>query len=272
MKRKKIGLALSGGGARGWAHVGVIKALEAEGIKIDFIAGTSIGALVGGVHASGSLQALEEFGLTAKTTTTLSLIDLALSPRGLVSGKKLEKLLTSRFLRQKVENTKIPFTAVAVSIETGKEVHITKGNLFEAIRASIAIPGIFTPLQKGMDYLVDGGLTNPMPVDVVRKMGADIVIAVDLNHEVRSGTAKPTKWYMNLGRHIKRSPTMIDIVGNTINILQKKLTQSNLHIYPADIVIQPALGTIKLFDFHKAKEMIALGEKATEIAIRYFVF
>jgi NTE family protein len=177
-KVKKIGLALGGGAARGWSHIGVIRVLEKAGIPIDYIAGTSIGSLIGGVYASGKMDALEDLALKLDVKKVMGYLDMAYSKNGLLDGKKVKTLLSGHFTKKRIEDVRIPFIAVATDIETGKEIQFKSGNLVEAIRASISIPGIFTPVKKGKMYLVDGGLVNPVPVNVVRQMGADIVIAV----------------------------------------------------------------------------------------------
>jgi len=181
-KGLKIGLALGGGSARGLAHVGVILALEAYNIPIDIIAGTSIGSVVGSLYAAGaSINQLEEAALSMKKSKTLFLIDLVLPHSGLISGERIEEMLNDLFLEGKTFNDlKIPFTAVATEIESGAEVILNQGKLIDAVRASISIPGIFTPVKYGDYYLVDGGVVNPVPVDIVKMMGADIIIAVSL--------------------------------------------------------------------------------------------
>ena len=181
-KGLKFGLALGGGSARGLAHVGVILALEAYNIPIDIIAGTSIGSVVGSLYAAGaSIDQLEEAAFSMKKSTTLFLIDLTLPHSGLISGKRIEEMLNDLALEDKTfDDLKIPFAAVATDVESGAEVILNQGKVIDAVRASIAIPGIFTPVKYQDYYLVDGGVVDPVPVDVVQKMGADIIIAVSL--------------------------------------------------------------------------------------------
>ena len=181
-KGLKFGLALGGGSARGLAHVGVILALEAYNIPIDIIAGTSIGSVVGSLYAAGaSIDQLEEAALSMKKSTTLFLIDLTLPHSGLISGKRIEEMLNNLALEDRTfDDLKIPFAAVATDVESGAEVILNQGKVIDAVRASIAIPGIFTPVKYQNYYLVDGGVVDPVPVDVVQKMGADIIIAVSL--------------------------------------------------------------------------------------------
>jgi NTE family protein len=178
----KFGLALGGGSARGLAHVGVIQVLEAYHIPIDMIAGTSIGSVVGSLYTAGaSIDQLEEAALSMKKSKTLFLIDLALPHSGLISGKRIEEMLNDLALEDKTfDDLKIPFAAVATDVENGAEVILNQGKVIDAVRASISIPGIFTPVKYQDYFLVDGGIVDPVPVDVVQKMGADIIIAVSL--------------------------------------------------------------------------------------------
>ncbi|MBA3062250.1 MAG: hypothetical protein FP833_04720 [Atribacteria sp.] len=181
-KGLKIGLALGGGSARGLAHVGVILALEAYNIPIDIIAGTSIGSVIGSLYASGAtIKQLEEVALSIKKSKTLFMIDPVFPHSGLISGDRIEKMLNQFALKDKTfDDLSIPFAAVATEIENGAEVIINQGKVIDAVRASISIPGIFTPVKYQDYYLVDGGVVDPVPVDVVQMMGADIIIAVSL--------------------------------------------------------------------------------------------
>ena len=181
---KKIGLALGSGSARGWAHIGVIQALSEAGINIDYIAGTSIGALVGAVFASGKIDALAEVVLQFDWKKIINFFDVVLPKSGLIDGKKISDFVRSLVDGVNIEELSIPFCAVSTDIGTGREVAINSGDIIEAVRASISVPGIFTPFKKNNTVLVDGGLVNPVPVSAVRNMGADFVIAVDLNHDI----------------------------------------------------------------------------------------
>jgi len=181
-KGLKIGLALGGGSARGLAHVGVILALEAYNIPIDIIAGTSIGSVIGGLYASGAtIRQLEEVALSIKKSKTLFMIDPVFPHSGLISGDRIEKMLNQFSLKDKTfDDLGISFAAVATDVESGAKVILNQGKVIDAVRASIAIPGIFTPVKYQDYYLVDGGVVDPVPVDVVQMMGADIIIAVSL--------------------------------------------------------------------------------------------
>ncbi len=181
---KKIGLALGSGSARGWAHIGVIRALTEAGIHIDCIAGTSIGALVGAVYASGKIDALEDVVVQFDWKQIAYFFDVVLPKSGLIDGKKVSGFIRSHVKEINIEELSVPFCAVSTDMNTGKQVAIRKGDIIEAVRASISVPGIFTPVKKNGSILVDGGLVNPVPVSVAREMGADFVIAVDLNHDI----------------------------------------------------------------------------------------
>ena len=184
----KIGLALGSGSARGLAHLGVIRAVQEAGIKVDYVAGTSIGALVGAVYAAGSIDSLESTFQKFDWKKMVSFFDVIFPKSGLIDGAKVRELVRALVHAEVIESLPIPFCAVATDIQSGEEVVIRQGDLIEAVRASIAVPGIFTPVRSNGLLLVDGGLVNPVPVSVVRAMGAEIVIAVDLNQQIVAGT------------------------------------------------------------------------------------
>jgi NTE family protein len=186
-RRPKIGLALGSGSARGLAHLGVIRAIKDAGIEVDFIAGTSMGALIGAIYAAGKLDELEATFLGFDWKKTVSFFDVVLPKSGLLDGAKISGLVRAHLHADAIEMLPKPFAAVATDIVSGEEVVIRSGDVIEAVRASISVPGIFTPVPSNGHILVDGGLSNPVPVSAVRAMGADIVIAVDLNHEIISG-------------------------------------------------------------------------------------
>ena len=185
--RPRIGLALGSGSARGLAHLGVIRAIEDAGIKLDFIAGTSMGALIGAIHAAGKLDELEASFRDFDWKRSASFFDVVLPKSGLLDGAKVSQLVRAHIHADSIEMLPLPFAAVATDIVNGEEVVIRSGDVIEAVRASISVPGIFTPVRSNGHILVDGGLTNPVPVSVARAMGADIVIAVDLNHQIIAG-------------------------------------------------------------------------------------
>lgn len=185
---KKVGLALGGGGARGWAHIGVIRALEEHNVPIDYIAGTSIGALVGAIYVHGELHRLEDFATDITTDTLISMMDISFPGLGLVDGKHVRNFLHDYLVDAQIEATKIPFRCVATNFLLKQEVIFDSGSMVDAVRASISLPGVFAPVQREGSYLVDGGVMNPVPVNVVQAMGADMVIAVNLNSDHRSSS------------------------------------------------------------------------------------
>jgi len=185
--RPRIGLALGSGSARGLAHLGVIRAIRDAGIEVDFIAGTSMGALIGAIHAAGKLDELEATFLTFDWKRTASFFDVVLPKSGLLDGARVSELVRAHIHADSIEALPKPFAAVATDIVSGEEVVIRSGDVIEAVRASLSVPGIFTPVRSNGRILVDGGITNPVPVSVARAMGADIVIAVDLNREIVAG-------------------------------------------------------------------------------------
>ncbi len=211
-RKLRVGLALGSGSARGWAHIGVIRELEAAGIRPDVVCGTSIGALVGGAYVAGDLDRLEEWVQTLTMKDVIAFMDFTLNG-GLVRGGRLMDHFRGHFTDRPIEQLATPFSAVATALETGAEVWLRSGSMLEAVRASVAVPGFFTPvLHEGM-VLVDGGLVNPVPVSLARAMGADIVIAVDLGSDI-------------LGRRLRPDATSVvpdNAFGDWMRRLQNKL-------------------------------------------------
>jgi NTE family protein len=183
----RVGLALGSGSARGLAHIGVIRALEEAGVRIDCVAGTSMGALIGAIHASGKLKDLEATFLGFDWKKTLSFFDFVLPKSGMLDGARISELVRAHVHAEVIEHLPTPFSAVATDILTGDEVTLDSGDVIEAVRASISVPGIFTPVRSNGRVLVDGGLCNPVPVSAAREMGASFIIGVDLNHEIIAG-------------------------------------------------------------------------------------
>lgn len=272
-KIKKVGLALGGGGARGCAHIGVIKALEEAGIPIHYVAGTSIGSFMGGVYAAGDIKKLEQILLKTGWKDVVKHFDPVLPKKGFFEGKKVIQFLKNFLPKTSFKYTRIPFIAVATDLKTGTEVHLKKGNMLQAIRASIGIPGILTPTKIHQQYLVDGGVINPLPVDVVQKMGADIVIAVDLNHSFikekrlakTTSSRKKIPLYGKIANFLTPTyPNIIDVIEGSVFTMQDQLTQKNLEIVKPEFLIRPDLRSASIFDFHKAKKMIDEGYRKTK--------
>jgi len=269
--------------------------MEAK-IPIHCVAGTSIGSVVGGYYASGSFGELEKMATTVEWSTFLRYLDIVLPRQGLIEGKKILKFLRKTLKIKTIQHLSIPFCAVAADLVSGKEVQIRKGNLADAMRASVSIPGILNPMKKSGRWLVDGGVVNPVPVSAVRAMGADIVIAVDLNHYFSktgsrldpSGKAENGKhegsWVEEMKRHAKvasksmmstfrewtigNDPVIFDSLGWSVNIMQDQITQKNLLTEKSDFLIRPKLGSIRAFDFHLAQQMIEEGYRQTKKILR----
>jgi len=249
-KRPKIGLALGSGGARGLSHIGVIKILKENNIPIDFIAGSSIGALVGGFYASGiSIEEIEKIALDTNWRQIFSLIDFSFSKSGLVEGEKVKKFIKDNIKNLDFKDCKIPFSSVATDIKNGNAVVFNSGEMGTAIRASISVPLFFKPVKIGDKLLYDGGLSQPVPVSIVRNMGADIIIAVNVN----DGYLDKVKD----GDH-----SFYTITQNSIRIMNKNLASYN--IASADIVISPVVNNTKWNEFINGEKLILAGEEATK--------
>ena len=247
-KRPKIGLALGSGGSRGLAHIGVIKALEENNIPIDFIAGTSIGAMAGGFYAVGlGVKKMEDIVLETNWRRMFSLVDPRLK-QGLITGEKVKTFIEGYVDGKRIEDCKIPFVAVATDLKTGEIVVLNKGEMAQAIRASISVPLVFKPVEIDGRMLADGGLSAPVPVEIVRAMGADIVIAVNLDKHYHDENWKPG-WY--------------DIANDSLNILRHHLALSN--VSTADIVINIDVGKNNYwYQFINGQDKILTGEKAAK--------
>jgi NTE family protein len=207
--------------------------------------------------------------LDIKWTDVVRYFDPGVPYRGLFKGNKLVKLLKELISRKKFSQLNPPLVVVATNLETGEEVRIDRGNVINAIRASIAIPGIFTPLKKGRQYLVDGGVVNPLPVDVVRSMGADVVIGVDLSYEyirekMKYRKRKELSQNPILDWLTPERPNIIDVIENSIFLMQLQITEKNIVLNRPEILLRPALGSARIFDFHKAGEMIEKGFELME--------
>jgi NTE family protein len=248
-KEPKIALVLGGGSARGFAHVGAIRALEQEKIPIDLIVGTSVGSLIGAIYAANpdSFQ-LEwtAFKIDKNDVLDFSIIYSKLGP---VQGARLEGFVEQTAKVKLIEQTKIPFFPVATDLLTGETIILEKGSLAKAVRASSAIPGIFVPVLFHNRTLVDGGVTNTLACDVARGKGADIVIAVNLQRDVKS---------QEIG-------TVVDIIGQSVNIVMREVTKAKLKY--CDIIIEPDTKGVSLFDFTQKKALMEEGNKAAKAAV-----
>lgn len=260
MARKlKIGIALGAGSARGWAHIGVLRTLEQAGIRPQIICGTSIGALVGAVHAAQKLDVLEAWVLGLTWRRVLGFFDVSFNG-GFLKGAKLTAFLRDNLLEHTMADLSRPFAAVATDLRSGNEIWLREGKVVDVVRASIALPGLFTPAELDGRLLVDGALVNPVPVSLCRAMGADIVIGVDLGSRLTGLQSRDRQ--EREGRSVQ--PNMIEVITESINIMQVRITRSRLAGEPADVMIAPMLGDLGLLDYHRAAESIREGRAATQ--------
>ena len=279
MGKPRLAIALGSGSARGWAHIGVLRALLQAGITPDIVCGTSMGAFVGAAFASGSLDSLEGWARGLTRRDVLGFFDVSLGAGGLIKGEKLLGYTSRLFLDETFADLDKPFACVATDLASGREVWLREGRILDAVRASAALPGLLVPQLLDGRYLVDGGLVNPVPVSLCRALGADIVIAVDLGMDTiglrqRHGDASAPvpAWRQTMGRWLGREgdgedvarPSLADVVSNSIAIMQGRISRSRLAGEPADVLIAPRLGQLGLLDFHRAHEAIAAGRMAAE--------
>ena len=296
IRRPVIGLALGGGAARGFAHIGIVKTLIAHGIVPNVVVGTSIGAVVGGAYAAGHLDTLEEWARGLQPRSVLGYLDIRLNGSGLIGGEKLATQLEAAMGQTLIEDLPLKFATVATEVRTGHEIWLTHGRMVEAMRASYALPGIFAPVLVGDRWLVDGALVNPVPVSAARALGAEIVIAANVSSDIFTHsttiyshgapaappriTVEPAPPRRGLGkffspeRTVKREffggggrPGISSVMVDAFNIMQDRITRARLAGDPPDLLISPRVGQIGWFDFHRADDVIAHGARAAERAI-----
>ena len=289
--RPVVGLALGSGAARGWAHLGVLRALEREGIRPQVVAGCSIGAFVGAAFAGGELEKLTAWAESLRWQDVMSLLDVSLRG-GLIKGDKLIEHFARNFRVRDFSQLSLRFACVATELHSGREVWLREGSVAEAVRASIALPGLFAPVLREGRLLVDGGLVNPVPVSLCRALGADVVLAVDLGSDkmgraARGGGASEdgVGWTDRLLEKIGMAPasggarhgvadgtgtglpSMLSVLTTSINIMQVRIARSRLAGEPAEVHIAPRLAHLGAMDFHRAREAMAEGEAAVERAL-----
>lgn len=290
-----IGLALGSGASRGWSHIGIIKALLREGIEPDIVCGTSVGAMIGACYLAGNLEKLEKWVLDSTRTDVLKFFNVKLTKSGFVDSDRLCKFLYQNVADEDLQIEDLPklFAAISTDLSNGREVWFQKGGLADAVRASMALPGLFPAVRNGHRWLVDGGLVNPVPVSTCRALGADIVIAVNLNSDIvgRRSTKKlesepqpesPEK--KGVLHNLKKTtleysssilpdsksndaPGLFASITNSINIVQDRITRSRLAGDPAEVIIAPRLAHIGMLEFHRAAEAIEEGETCVDNAL-----
>lgn len=247
---------MGGGGARGLAHIGVLKVLEKEGIKFDALTGVSMGSFIGACYATGlSVKEMEEEAVTFnKRKAVKKMLDLANPKRSVLKGKKAENYINNFLEKKDFKDTRIPLRVVATDLATGEEVIIKEGNLAQAVRASISVPGIFPAVKIGDRYLVDGGVVNCTPVNVLENMGMDVIIAVDL--------------IIKRKVDFKKKPGMVTSLVQSYEIIRSQTAKNNIESNKKTVVIKPQMrGTIDSFKFYDIGKFIRSGEKAAEEAL-----
>ncbi len=273
-----IALALGGGAARGWAHIGVLRALDEAGIKVDMIAGTSIGALVGGCYLAGKLDALEEFARSLTKRRLFGLLDPHFGRNGLLGGLRLTQRMQEHLNGLTFGDLAKPFVCVAAEIRTGHEIWLSSGSLITAMRASYALPGVFEPVTCNGRVLVDGALVNPVPVSVCRAYEQPLVVAVNLHQDlfgraaiIRHGAGDLVVESDSVAGHRSRERHSRDkrlgitrVMVEAFNIIQDRTSRARLAGDPPDLSLAPKLGHIGLSEFHRAEEAILAGYESTK--------
>lgn len=286
-EKKNIALVLSGGGARGMAHIGVIEALTERGYTITSVAGTSIGCLIGAIYISGRLEDFKKWVVKRSKLDVIKLMDFAISKSGLIKGEKVFRQLKKYIPDESIEHLPIPYVAVAVDIKNHQEVVFREGPLIEAIRASISIPTVFRPLVSNGMELVDGGVLNPLPLDVVYRTPGDKLVAVDLNADIEytplesfepnKGNEKNyekalefinEKWSAFFKNGKQKRTGFFDLITHSIYAMQMKLTQEAIERHKPDIVVSISKNACDIFEFYRAEEMIAYGKKQCGTALK----
>jgi len=285
----RIGLALGSGAARGWAHIGVLKALTAAGIEVAVVCGSSIGAVIGAAYAAGRLAEIEAFALSLNWRGILGQLDLRPAGGGLFAGERISRTLIDLIGHVAIETLGLHYGAVATELGTGREVWLREGDLAVAIRASMALPGIMAPVERDGQWLLDGGLVNPVPVSLCRALGAELVLAVNLNGGI-AGRRRPqpmtdvlpvddgtdsrslgallrggaSTLLAQLLRQDRQQPGYFDVLVGAVNIMQDQITRTRLAGDPPDILVQPRLALVGVMEFNRAAETIAAGETAMQ--------
>ncbi len=299
MTKPRIGVALGSGGARGWCHIGALRALAEEGIEPEIVAGCSMGSLVGAAYIAGKLDALEEWARSLTWRKMAGFLDVSLTSGGLIEGKRIVSFLKTLREDAPIESFKMPFTAVASDMMTGREIWLQSGSILNAVRASIALPGIISPVQLDGRWLLDGGMTNPVPVSACRAMGADIIIAINPNANVlgprkRLPVVKPAQNASTVGADIldkvfdsipdgisrslktiapgfigskSGAPSYIDVLSNSIDIMTSQILRSRLAGEPPHVMINPHLSHMSVLEFNRAEEAIEEGRQSAKKAM-----
>ena len=288
---KSVRLVLGSGGARGMAHIGVIEELEKEGFQIKEIVGCSMGAVVGGIHCAGYLAEYKHWLIKLSKMDVFMLLDFTLSAQGFVKGEKVFKAIEEFIGDHQIENFQIPFTAVASDLLNKKEVHYRSGSLFKALRSSIAIPTVFTPVINGKSQLVDGGVLNPLPIDLVKKEEGEIIVAVNINANIPYGKNNlPIEENTEKAAYLKmldfiratlplfdtknestaENLGLFDILNKSYDLTQDRLTELMIQVHKPDLVVNLSRDACGVFEFYRANEIIEEGRKAFHQAYQQY--
>ena len=295
MKKPVIGLALGSGAAKGWSQIGILEVLDAQGIKAEIVAGTSVGSFIGAAYASGKMAELHDWALSLRWRDVATMFDVSLDGGGLIEGSKILKQMDELGVAGPIEELPIPFAAVATDYLTGREAWFSSGEIKSAVRASIALPGVLSPHLIDDVWYVDGGLVNPVPISTCRALGADFIVAVNLNGDLvgrrsaptrehpqsglsdaleKSMAALPGSWREGAVKTVEeflaprpQKPGYFDILANSINIMQDKITRSRLAGEPPHVLITPRLGSMGIFDFDDAEAAIEEGRRCARHAL-----
>jgi NTE family protein len=295
VNRPRVGFALGSGSARGWAHIGILRALAERGFVPDVIAGASVGALVGAASAFGRLDDLESWVSALTQRDVWRLVDTTFRGGGVMTGSRLMEAIAARIGDAPIESLPLAFGAVATDLYTGEEIWLREGSFMTAVRASSGVPGLFAPTWHQGRWLIDGGVVNPVPVSLCRALGAEIVVAVDLSRSVTqvarrarerlngggaavataSGSPETTvsdegnailqRWsglvdgIVESFRSKRTEPGLLEVMSGAVNIMQERVTRSRFALDPADVVLRPDLMDFQLMDFHRAREAIEIG-------------
>jgi NTE family protein len=288
----KIGLALGSGSSRGWSHIGIINALSRLGIEPDIVCGTSVGAMVGAAYAKGNIDKLEAWACSLTKFDVAKFLDINSSMTGFVNTERFHDFLNEYIASDEdiIENLSKVYAAVSTDLESGREIWLTEGSLIQAVWASMSLPGLFPAIRYNDSWLIDGGLVNPVPVSVCRALGANIVIAVNLNGDIvgkhlgRTGTKglekKPNSGitkkitdlvneytnlsFLNGDEDEEQPPGLLNAIAASVNITQDRITRSRMAGDPPDVVFSPKLSDIGLLELYRAREAITEGERCVQ--------
>ena len=281
--KQKIALVLSGGGARGIAHIGVIEELEKQGYEITSIAGTSMGSVIGGVYALGMMDVLKDWAYTLDRRKVFSLVDFTVNKRGMVRGDKVFKKMKKLIPDRNIEDLPIPYVAIATDMIKREEVLFREGSIYEAIRASVSIPTVFTPVKSGHRLMVDGGVLNNIPIDHIERTKGDMLVAVNVNSDIdyeppkaleqdeekklSKYTKRTKEFYKHLQKitplhHDEEDLSYFNLITRTIDLMTWRIDQLSLEKHKPDMLIEISREASTMWDFYKAEELVEIGRDA----------